>query len=293
MLFGPTASGKTAAGVQLARRLGGEVINADSMQVYAGLPLLTAIPDMAEQGGVPHHLFGSVDPATKYSVGKWAEAALALITDIQGRGHVPILVGGTGLYFTALTEGLAEMPDVPQARLQALQAELQETGLPELYARLCALDPDGAAKLKPNDSQRIFRALSVIEETGQSLSHWQAETTPLLTPGSWQGAVLMPERDSLYGRINARFAHMVEAGALNELQVFVDQYGLAGTSLHKAVGVPPLQRHLQGDLPLGEAIELARRDTRRYAKRQMTWARGRMADWPAFAAVPELVAAMA
>lgn len=290
LLFGPTASGKTAAGVQLAQHLGGEVINADSMQVYAGLPLLTAIPDMAEREGVPHHLFGSVEPETRFSVGKWAQAAMDLIHEIRGRGRVPILLGGTGLYFEALTNGLAEMPDIPDTRLQALRAELEQDGLPSLLTRLHKLDPDSAYRLMPNDTQRIVRALSVVEETGTPLSHWQADTKALLSPDAWHGVVLMPDRETLYARINARFAQMINAGALDELCLFLAQHGNDGLSLHKAVGVPPLVRHVHGEIPLDEAMEQAKRDTRRYAKRQMTWARGRMADWPVFASSDELMA---
>lgn len=293
LLFGPTASGKTAAGVQLAKALNGEVINADSMQVYAGLPLLTAIPDVTEQDGVPHHLFGSIDPANRFSVGKWAQTVLERIGEVHGRGHVPILLGGTGLYFEALTRGLAEMPDIPANRLQNLQSEIRQDGLAGMYARLQKLDPQGAARLAPNDTQRILRALSVVEETGRTLTQWQEDTQALLPAGSWRGAVLMPAREILYARINARFDQMIVAGALDELQDFRRLHGDGGLPLHKAVGVPPLLRHLQGEILLHEVVEQAKRDTRRYAKRQMTWARGRMADWPVFPDATVLLADMA
>lgn len=279
LIAGPTAAGKTALAIAAARRLEGEIINADSMQVYGGLSLITARPCAEEMDQAPHHLFGTIDPGTRFSVGDWLGAAAALIDDIEGRGRTPILVGGTGLYFNALTKGLAPVPEItPEARSEAA-ALIEKDGLEGLYAEAVRLDPAGAAKVKPADRQRLQRIVEVGYATGEALSSFHAKTEPVLSAQRWTGLVIEPDREALYARINRRFDQMMQAGALEEVRRFMERTLDPSLPAMKALGVPPLIKHLRGEMPLEEAIELAKRDSRRYAKRQMTWFRNQHADW--------------
>ena len=280
LIYGPTASGKSALAVHLAQRFGGEVINADSMQVYAGLPVLTAQPDTQDRGGVPHHLYGWRDAAAPCSAGIWQQAALAAIEDVQKRGAWPILVGGTGLYLQTLTSGLAEIPPIGKAARARTEALLQRDGLDGLRAALGAIDPEAARRIQGADKQRLVRAHAVYVQTGKPLSAWQAQTRPALPPGSWTGLVLLPERERLRTRIAERFALMLERGALEEARAMAARRLDDSLPAMKALGLPPLLAHLQGRISLDEASAQAIADTRRYAKRQRTWARGRFGDWP-------------
>jgi tRNA dimethylallyltransferase len=280
LIAGPTAAGKTALAIAAAERLDGEIVNADSMQIYDGLHLITARPTAAETARIPHHLFGVADPAERWSVGRWSEAALAACSDIRERGKIPVLVGGTGLYFNALTVGLAPVPEIGDAARERVVALLAEGGLTALVDEARRLDPAAAARVAPADRQRLQRIVEVGYETGRPLSDFQAGTTPLLPPGSWQGVVIEPDREALYARIEARFDMMMAAGALDEVAAFAARGLDPDLPAMKALGVPPLMAHLRGELSREEAVDTAKRDSRRYAKRQLTWFRNQTASWP-------------
>ena len=283
--MGPTASGKSALALALAERIGGEIVNADSMQVYRDFRILTARPPPEEETRAPHHLYGHVDAAELYSTGRWLAEALAAIAAIEARGRTPILVGGTGLYFKALTQGLADMPAADPEIRAALRERAAKEGAPALHAELLRVDAVTAARLEPNDAPRILRALEVYETTGESISALQANTKPALAADAWAGLALTPDRDALYAAINARFDAMLAAGALEEVRAFASRHLDPALPAVKAHGAPALMAHLRGELTLPEAAEIAKRDTRRYAKRQFTWIAGQMPDWPRLPAV--------
>lgn len=266
-IMGPTASGKSALALALADAVDAEIVNADSMQVYRDLRILTARPTPAEERAHPHHLFGVVDAAERYSVGRWVRDAKAAIAAVSARGRTPILVGGTGLYFKALTEGLIAAPPASEMVRARLAAQLAETGAPSLHAALAVRDPAGAARLSPQDAPRILRALSVLEETGRPLASFAS--APALA--DWRGIALTPERAALYARIDARFAAMIRGGALEEARTLIARDLDASLPAMKAHGLPWLAAHLRGEIDLAETVRRAQQDTRRYAKRQFTW----------------------
>ncbi len=287
LIMGPTASGKSALALALAERIDGEIINADSMQVYRDFRILTARPSVEEEGEAPHHLYGHVDAAERYSTGRWLTDALAAIADIRSRNRTPIIVGGTGLYFRALTQGLADMPDVDPELRAALIARAEREGASVLHAELAALDPQTASRLEPNDAPRIIRALEVIESTGESITSFQSNTKPALAANEWLGLALTPDRDALYASINTRFDKMLERGALDEVCSFAARNLDPTLPAIKAHGAPALGAYLHGEMSLQVATEIGQRDTRRYAKRQFTWIANQMPDWPRIAP-PEL-----
>lgn len=278
--MGPTASGKSALGLALAERIDGEIINADSMQVYRDFRILTARPSLEEEAQAPHHLYGHVDAAARYSTGRWLTDTLVAIAQIRARNKTPILVGGTGLYFKALTQGLAEMPDIDPELRTALIARAEREGAPTLHAELAKLDPQTAARLEPNDAPRIIRALEVIETTGESITSFQANTKPALAANEWRGITLTPDRDALYASINTRFDKMLEQGALDEVRAFAARNLDPTLPAIKAHGAPALSVYLRNEMTLAAAAEIGKRDTRRYAKRQFTWIANQMSDWP-------------
>jgi tRNA dimethylallyltransferase len=277
--MGPTASGKTALGLALARRIGGEIVNADSMQVYADFRILTARPTRAEEAQTPHHLYGHVDAGAPYSTGRWLQEALAAIAAIEARRRTPILVGGSGLYFTALTRGLADIPAADPLLRAELRARAATEGAPALHGELARRDPLTAARLEPNDAPRILRALEVLQTTGESISSLHAKTRPALAPERWRGVALTPDRGALYAAIESRFDDMLAAGALEEVQAVAARNLDPSLPAMKAHGAPALTAHLQGALSLEQAAEISKRDTRRYAKRQFTWIANQMPDW--------------
>lgn len=268
IVAGPTASGKSALALTVARRFGGTVINADSMQVYTELPVLTAQPSFAEQALVPHALYGVRPARAAASVGWWREAALAAMTGARG---LPILCGGTGLYLRSLTHGLAALPPVPEAARAEARALLAASGSAALHARL---NPEDAAALRPSDGQRIARAYEVWRGTGRSLSAWQRQAS-LLPPAPWRFAAIQldPPRAELRTAIAARFAAMLAAGALAEVEALLAQLLDPALPAMRAHGVPELAAHLAGKWPLGEATRLAVLATGQYTKRQATWFR--------------------
>jgi tRNA dimethylallyltransferase len=279
LIAGPTASGKSAAALALATRLGGTVINADSMQVYRELAILTARPVAADETIAPHRLYGIVSAREAYSVGRWLEDAASAIAEAKGEGRLPILVGGTGLYFRALLEGLAPVPDIP-GDIRAHWRTLGVKRVDDLYQELAARDPAMAARLKPTDTQRVVRALEVIDATGVSLAEWQGgNVSPLLAPENVLKLVVAPEREFIYAAIDARFDRMIALGAVEEARALAALQLDPGLPVMRAHGVRELAAHLAGACSLEEAVAKAKTETRRYAKRQMTWARRFMADW--------------
>jgi tRNA dimethylallyltransferase len=280
LIAGPTASGKSALALRLAEATGGEIVNADSMQLYRDLRLLTARPSPEETARAPHHLYGVADAAEAWSVGRWLRAATAVLAEIAARRRPAIVVGGTGLYFRALTRGLAEVPAIPaDARAQST-ALWDQGGEGAVRAALSAGDPEGAARIERGDRQRLIRALAVLQATGRPLGDWQGRTTPVLAPDAWRGVVIAPERAALYARCDARLAVMLDAGALDEVAALTARGLDPDLPAMKAVGVRPLARHLAGQASRAEALAEAQQATRNYAKRQLTWFRNQTPDWP-------------
>jgi len=281
LIAGPTASGKSRLAIEIATLRNGVVINADSMQVYAELRAVTARPSAEDEARVPHRLYGYVPARTRYSVGQWLVDVAALLDEARGHAMLPILVGGTGLYFKALTEGLATIPPVPAEVRKALGIETGGADTASLHARLGAVDPETAAVVRPSDRARILRALEVFEATGQSLAAWQraAPAPPLVPPDGAERIVLAPDRALLHERIGARAERLVGDGALPEVQALAVLGLDPALPAMKAIGVRELISHRNGDVSLDEAIAAIKTETRRYAKRQMTWFRGQMADW--------------
>ncbi|MBS0245643.1 MAG: tRNA (adenosine(37)-N6)-dimethylallyltransferase MiaA [Proteobacteria bacterium] len=281
LIAGPTASGKSALALALAERLGGSIVNADSMQVYAGLRVITARPTAEEEARAPHVLYGHVDAAETYSTGQWLRDAATAIAEIAAAGRVPIVVGGTGLYFKALTEGFAAVPPIPAEIRDTVRERLARDGVAPLYAELTALDPVTAARLMPLDRSRIARALEVTLATGRSISDWHGTNTePVVLPEQALRVFVTLERTELVSRIEARFAAMLAAGALDEVAALAARNLDPLLPAMKAHGVPWLIRHLRGEISLDEATAGSVMDTRRYAKRQHTWFRGQMKGWP-------------
>jgi len=280
LLAGPTASGKSALAIAVAERLGGVVINADSMQVYRDLRIITARPSAEDEARVPHWLYGHVDAAVNYSVGRWCEDARAALADAERRGLVPIVTGGTGLYFKALTQGLSVVPPTPPEIRAAVRARCDTDGVAALHAELARRDPAMAARLKPGDRMRIARALEVLEATGRSLADWHRDGLPaILDPAQLLKVFLAPARPDLLARIDARFDAMLAAGALEEVRALDARHLDPMLPAMKAHGVPWLRRHLKGETTLAEAGAGGKADTRRYTKRQLTWFRHQMPDW--------------
>ncbi len=280
LIAGPTASGKSHLALRLAERLGGAIVNADSMQVYRDQRILTARPSAGDEGRCPHLLFGHIDPAVNYSVGRYVEEATAALAQVRAAGRLPIFVGGSGLYFKALTQGLSDMPRVPEAVRTEWRARAATTPVAALHAELAMRDPVMAARLKPSDPQRILRALEVFSATGQSLAFFQsAKGKPLLDVKACIAIFLAPERQALRTAIGRRFDAMLAAGALDEVAA-LREHGLdPALPAMRALGVRQLLQYLDGKIDLETAAELAKRDTRAYAKRQFTFARHQL---PAF-----------
>jgi tRNA dimethylallyltransferase len=286
LIAGPTAGGKSAAALNLAEaaeRAGRSawIVNADSMQVYDALPILTARPGPAEAKLAPHRLYGHVPAETRYSVGAWLADAAAVLAEAEAAGALPIVVGGTGLYFKALSEGLAAVPAIP-AEVRALWSERLKAGGPApLHALLVERDPVAAAAIRPSDPQRILRALEVLDATGRRLSDWQeSEGLPPLVPASGTLRMVMaPDRQTLHARIVERLDRMVADGAVEEVEALLARGLVPDLPAMKAIGVKELAAFLRGEVTLEAALAEAAAETRRYAKRQMTWFRGQMPDW--------------
>lgn len=278
MIAGPTASGKSALAVEKAQALGGVVINADAMQVYDVLRLLTARPSPGDMAGVPHLLYGSVSPAVRFSTGEWLRAVADLVAKQADRPLV--FVGGTGLYFDALQKGFADVPEVPPEVVAEVEAELAGLDGPARGRLIAERDPETAALLRAPDPQRVARALAVMKSTGRSLASFQSTATRGLLDGyELERIILNPVRDDLRGRIVERFVSMLDEGAVAEVQDLLALNLDPRLPAMKAIGVREISAWLAGDLSREEMVERAVIATRQYAKRQRTWFRGRMADW--------------
>lgn len=280
LIAGPTASGKSALAVAIARAAGGVVVNADSMQVYSVLRVLTARPSPDEEAAAPHRLYGHVPPGVPYSVAQWLTDAAAEIATARAAGLLPVIVGGTGLYFKALTEGLSPIPEIaPEVRARWREAGEKESA-ETLHRVLAARDPETAAGLRPTDRQRIVRALEVLESTGRPLSAWQrVPGVPVLRFEETVPLVVSVGREALYARADARFSQMVISGALAEVRELMALELAPALPAMRALGVAPLARHLRGEMTLGEAVARGQQDTRRYIRRQLTWLRRYMIAW--------------
>jgi tRNA dimethylallyltransferase len=280
LIAGPTASGKSALALELALNAGGAVINADSMQVYRDLRIITARPMRDEEARVPHRLYGHVDAAVNFSAGAWVTDAAKTLEEANAEGRLPIFIGGTGLYFKALTTGLSVVPPIPAEIRENVRARLERNGVEALHAELSRRDPRAAERLNLRDRTRIARALEVVEATGRSLLDWHQEGQPPLLPkDSFRAVFLAPERDELYARIDSRFDAMLGAGALEEVERLAARNLDPLLPAMKAHGVPALIRHLRGELSLEKAATIGRADTRHYAKRQFTWFRHQLPEF--------------
>ena len=280
LIAGPTASGKSALALSLAERTGGIVINADSMQVYRDLRILTARPTPEDEARVPHRLYGHVDAGVNCSAGMWVGDAAKTIEEARTQNRLPIFTGGSGLYFKALTRGLSAVPPIPSEVRDDVRARLERDGAEALHAVLAQRDPVTAERLKPRDRTRIARALEVVEATGRSLTDWHRDgLPPLLPPGRVRAVFLAPDREALYARIDARFGAMLAAGALEEVAALAERRLDPLLPAMKAHGVPALIRHLKGEMSLEQAAEIGRADTRHYAKRQFTWFRHQLPEF--------------
>ncbi|NSX91161.1 tRNA (adenosine(37)-N6)-dimethylallyltransferase MiaA [Agrobacterium tumefaciens] len=281
LITGPTASGKSALALRLARERNGVVINADSMQVYDTLRVLTARPSEEEMAGVPHLLYGHVPASNLYSTGEWLRDISALLSDLRGQGRFPVIVGGTGLYFKALTGGLSDMPAIPDAIREGFRARLVAEGAATLHAALSHRDPATAEMLQPGDGQRIVRALEVLEATGKSIRDFQQARGPVIVdPDRAQKFVVLPERPVLHERINRRFEAMMDSGAVVEVEALLALRLAPDATAMKAIGVAQIADMLAGRMGEAEVIEKSAAATRQYAKRQMTWFRNQMGeDW--------------
>ena len=280
LIAGPTASGKSALALSLAERTGGIVINTDSMQVYRDLRVITARPTPDEEAHVPHRLYGHVDAGVNCSAGMWVTDAAAALAEARAQHRLPIFIGGSGLYFKALTRGLSAVPPIPPEVREDIRARLERDGVEALHGFLAQRDPVAAERLKPRDRTRIARALEVIEATGRSLTDWHRDgLPPLLPPDRVKAVFLAPDREALYARIDARFGAMLDAGALEEVRALAERHLDPLLPAMKAHGVPALIRHLRGEISLADAAEIGRADTRHYAKRQFTWFRHQLPEF--------------
>jgi tRNA dimethylallyltransferase len=280
LIAGPTASGKSALALEFAQTHDAVIVNADSMQVYRDLRIITARPTPEEEATVPHRLYGHVDAAVNFSAGSWVTDAARVLAEARAQNRLAVFVGGSGLYFKALTRGLSAVPPIPAGIRESVRARLERDGVAALHAELARRDPVSAERLKPRDRTRIARALEVVEATGRSLTDWHRDgLPPLLPPGEFSALFLSPDRDQLYARIDARFDAMLAAGAPEEVARLAARNLDPLLPAMKAHGVPGLIRHLGREITLAEAAEIGRADTRHYAKRQFTWFRHQLPEF--------------
>ena len=280
LIAGPTASGKSALALALAEVTGGVVINTDSMQVYRDLRVITARPTPDEEARVPHRLYGYCDAAVNCSAGSWVADAGAVLAEARADNRLPIFIGGTGLYFKALTRGLSAVPPIPQEVRDSVRARLERDGVEALHAELALRDQVSGEKLKPRDSARVARALEVIEATGRALPDWHSEgLPPLLESDGVKAIFLAPDRNELYARIDQRFTAMMDAGALDEVAALAARKLDPILPAMKAHGVPAMIRYLAGDITRDQAVGTGQTDTRHYAKRQFTWFRHQLPEF--------------
>jgi len=285
LIAGPTGSGKSALALELARRENGTIINADAMQIYAGLLILTNQPDAEAQKEIPHALYAALDPTEKSSAGIWRKLAIAAIEETATEGRTPILVGGTGLYFKALLGGLADIPEIPNEIRTQLQLRYDEIGEEKFRHELSKRDPESASRIARNDRQRLIRAYEVVAHTGKALGEWQkkseargwrlenSSSASSLKPLAPEFHLLLPPRDKLYAACDTRFVSMIERGAVEEVRQFLKRNLEPALPVMKTIGLREIASHLRGEMTLAQATAKAQQATRNYAKRQMTWFR--------------------
>ena len=280
LIAGPTASGKSRLALDMAEKTGAVIINADSQQLYADLRILTARPSIEDEARAEHRLYGVADAAEFWSVGRWTRAVMPLLAELAAQDRPALLVGGTGLYFNALTRGLADIPAVPDEVRDTIQSAYDAEGEAVFRRRLTEVDPIAAAAITPGDRQRLIRALAVAQATGRALSTWKADTRPLLAADTYDALVVEPPRDRLYAACDARVRLMIDNGAVEEVRALLARNLDPSLPAMKAVGVPELAAHLTGATTLDQAVTAIRLATRHYAKRQLTWFRNQTPDWP-------------
>lgn len=290
VIAGPTASGKSALAMDMAARSDAVIVNADSMQIYDALPLLTAQPDAATRSLIDHRLYGALHPNDICSAARWADLATETIRAVLAKGRTPLLVGGTGLYLNSLMRGLSPIPAIPPEFREAATALQRECGNPAFHDQLAAIDPAMAARLHPNDTQRLVRAYEVMTATGTSLAAWQRmPRTGTVDGWRFRVTLVLPERDVLYDRCNRRFDDMVGAGALDEVAAFARRIADGSVSatapVTGALGFKALCYYVEGAIPLEQAVTLAKTETRQYAKRQVTWFRHQLKQADAVAEI--------
>ena len=279
LISGPTASGKSNFAVKIAKKINGEIINADSMQVYKKLKILTARPNPKDKKGIKHHLYGLIDLDKKFSTGDWLKKVIKKIKEIKKRKKIPILVGGTGLYFQSLINGLVEIPEIPLKFRNKIRAIRKKEGQKKFYKKLLQIDPKVKFKFDPNDSQRSIRAFEIKSFTNVSMYDWLDKTTSVFKENEFLKLYINVERQELIKRINERVLLMVKKGAIREVQKFISLKIKKDQTVNKVIGIDELTQYLQNKINLEQAIELISIKTRQYAKRQATWARTRMTTW--------------
>lgn len=279
LLGGPTASGKSRLALDIARRTGAVVVNADSQQLYADLRVLSARPSVDEEMLAEHRLYGVADAADAWSVGRWSRAVTPLLDELRAEGRPAVVVGGTGLYFTSLIKGLADIPEIPVKARDLAGEMIDFEGEVEFRRRLAEIDPVAEAAIEQGDRQRLSRAWAVAKSTGKTLSQWHADTRAVLAPGEYRTLVIEPDRAALYANCDRRVTAMVEQGALDEVRALVKRRLNPELPAMKAVGVRDFAAHLAGKTSLEAAVAAVQQATRNYAKRQLTWFRNQCADW--------------
>ena len=279
LISGPTASGKSKFAVKIAKKIQGEIINADSMQVYKNLKILTARPNKIEQKNIKHHLYGTVDLNKKFSTGQWLELAIKKIKNIQKKKKIPILVGGTGLYFQSLINGLVKIPEIPLKFRNKVRLMSKREGQKKFYKKLLKLDPKIKDKFDPNDTQRSIRAYEIKSYTDISMYDWLVKTESEFKDSDFLKLYIETKREKLIDKINLRTSNMINDGAINEVKKFLKLKIRKDQSVNKVIGIAELTQYLNKKTTLDQAKELILIKTRQYAKRQATWARTRMTSW--------------
>lgn len=288
IIAGPTASGKSSAAISLAQKLGGEIVNADALQIYSELRILTARPSIADELLVPHHLYGISKGDDQWSAGRYARAAAETLREITTCGSLPIVVGGTGLWLKALTTGLSPIPNISPEILREAHIRLEKIGLDSFRKEVIAADPE-MKRLTENDRQRHLRAWSVYRQTGRPLSIWQKEPAQKLTDLSFLKIVLMPPRELSHAQVENRLDLMIDMGAIEEVREIIQKNYPENSPIMKAVGVPELSAYLQGNISIEDAKERTIISTRQLVKRQSTWFNGQFADWIHVGNIPEAI----
>jgi len=279
LISGPTASGKSNFAIKIAKKINGEIINADSMQVYKKLKILTARPNKKEQKNIKHHLYGIIDLDKKFSTGQWLKIVIKKIKEIKKRKKIPILVGGTGLYFQSLINGLVKIPEIPINFRNKIRLIQKKEGQKKFYKKLLKIDPRTKDKFDPNDTQRSIRAFEIKSFTKISMYEWLNKTKPEFKDKEFLKIYIEYKREDLVKRISLRTAQMIQVGAIKEVKKFIKSKIKKDLSVNRVIGIDELTQYLDKKINLDQAQELISIKTRQYAKRQATWARSRMTSW--------------